>query len=70
MGAALDSARFRVQLIAGDPDLVTLADVAHKPANAIPHANDIDQMRECVDESRRSVRTFVSAAAVQILGRS
>lgn len=70
LGADLDHARFRVQLIVGDPGLMALASAAHKPVNEIHRAADKAELMICENRSRAAVGTFVAAAADQILGRS
>jgi hypothetical protein len=68
LGAALDHARFQVQLIADDAELVALAARAHVPTNAILNAVDRDEVKTYENQSRDAVGSFVTAASVQILG--
>jgi len=70
LGAALDHARFRVQLIAGHPGLMALANAAHQPVSAVNRAVDKAELMECENRSRDAVGAFVAAAAAQVLGRS
>jgi len=69
LGAALDHARFRVQLIADDPGVMALANVAHKPVSGIGRAVDKAGLMDCENKSREAVGAFVAAAAAQVLGR-
>jgi len=68
LGAALDHARFQVQLIADDAELVALAARAHVPTNAILNAVDRDEVKTYENQSRDAVGSFITAASVQILG--
>jgi hypothetical protein len=70
LGAALDHARFQVQLIADDAELVALAARAHIPTNAISTAADHDELKTYENQSRDAVGSFVTAASAQILGRT
>ena len=69
LGAALDHARFQVQLIADDPELVVLAATAHQPTTAISTAGDLDELRTHENRSREAVGSFIAAASAQLLGR-
>jgi hypothetical protein len=68
LGAALDHARFQVQLIADDADLIARATEAHVPTSAILNAADRDEVKSYESQSRGAVGSFVAAAATQILG--
>jgi hypothetical protein len=70
LGAALDHARFRVQLIADEPALMALANAVHEPVSALNHAADTAELTAHENRSRDAVRAFVAAAAAQVLGRA
>jgi hypothetical protein len=67
LGAALDHARFQVQLIADDGSLMALANAAHKPTSAISSAADRAELMTCENQSRDAVSAFIAAAAAQVL---
>jgi hypothetical protein len=66
LGASAAHARFRVQLLAGDADLVALADAAAAPVNAIAAAADRPELVEREDRSDEALRAFITAAGIQI----
>ena len=67
LGAALDHARFQVQLIADDTELLALAAGAHHRTSAISEAVDLDELKSHENRSRDAVGSFVTAASAQIL---
>ncbi|MGH3609789.1 MAG: LuxR C-terminal-related transcriptional regulator [Pseudonocardiaceae bacterium] len=62
-GAAADHARFRVQLLVENPDLLALADAAFEPIGAIHHAAD---RAELVEHDNRCQKAFITAAGAQV----
>jgi hypothetical protein len=66
LGAAADHARFRVQLVAEDPDLVALADAAFEPINAIRGAADRAELVEHENRSQDRLKAFIAAAGAQV----
>lgn len=66
LGAAAHHARFRVQLVAEDPDLVSLADAAFDPIDAIRDAADRGELKLHEDRCEAALEAFVTAAAAQV----
>ena len=66
LGAAVDHARFRVQLVADDPGLVALANEAHRPTSEIHRAADHAALRACEARCREAVAAFIRAAASEV----
>jgi hypothetical protein len=66
LGAAAAHAQFRVQLVADDPDIVELANVAFAPITALSEASDRMALAAAEDESERSLQVFVKAAITQL----
>jgi hypothetical protein len=66
LGAVADHARFRVQLVAEDPVLVTLADAAFEPVAAIRRAADRKELVEHERQSHEAVAAFIAAASAQV----
>ncbi len=65
-GAAADHARFRVQLIADDQELVALADAAFEPIGAIRDAADRANLAEHEKRSQELLKAFIAAAAARL----
>jgi hypothetical protein len=66
LGAAAAHARFRVQLLAGDADLVALAHAAAAPIADIGAAADHEELVEHEDRSQEALTAFITAAGDQI----
>jgi len=66
LGAAADHARFRVQLLAEDPDLVALADAAFEPIGAIHHAADRAELVNHENRCQDLLRMLITAAGAQV----
>jgi hypothetical protein len=66
LGAAADHARFRVQLLAEDPDLVALADAAFEPIGAIHHAADRAELVNHENRCQDLLEMFITAAGAQV----
>lgn len=66
LGAAADHARFRVQLLAGEGELVALADATFGPIASIRDANDRAELVEYEDSCQDKLNAFIAAAGSQI----
>jgi hypothetical protein len=66
LGAAMESARFRVQLVCGDPELVNLADVAVEAAAALTSPPSRKEMRAAEDQFEAAVKAFIATAASRL----
>ncbi|MGW6935308.1 hypothetical protein ACWGE0_34970 [Lentzea sp. NPDC054927] len=66
LGAAAAHARFRVQLMADDADLVALAEAAFGPIAAIRASADRAELVEHEDLSEERIRAFIIAAGAQV----
>jgi hypothetical protein len=66
LGAAADHARFRLQLLAEDPDLMALADAAFEPIGAIHGAADRAELVEHENRCQDLLKAFISAAGTQV----
>ncbi|MFG2040428.1 hypothetical protein [Dactylosporangium sp. NPDC048998] len=66
LGAAADHARFRVQLLAEDPQLMTLADAAVEPIGAIVRAVDLAALREHETRCQNALTAFITAAGAHV----
>ena len=66
LGAAADHALFRVQLVAGDPALVTSADAAREPIDAIFGAADLPELRQHETQCQEIIKAFIAAAGDQV----
>ena len=65
-GAAADHARFRVQLIAGEPALVALADAAFEPVDAIRQAADRNELLAHEHRANETIAAFIAAGGAQV----
>jgi hypothetical protein len=73
-GATAETARFRVQLVSGAPDLMTLADSASDALEPIRSAafgeggpiKDLDELREYETSFETAVKEFIQAARAQL----
>jgi hypothetical protein len=63
LGASAEAARFRVQLVSGDPEVMTLADAAFTAVGALTRSADRDELREREDRFEAAVTTFIHAAS-------
>lgn len=66
LGAAADHARFRVQLLAEDPDLVALADAAFQPIGEIHHAADRAELVNHENRCQDLLKRFITVAGAQV----
>ena len=66
-GAAADHARFRVQMLARDHDLVRLAGAVREPIDAIYEAADLPELKEHEKRCHELVKAFIAAAGDQVL---
>jgi hypothetical protein len=66
LGASAEAARFRVQLVSGDPGLVMLADSAFSALGPIRTASDRKDMTEIEKRFENSVKEFVAVAAARL----
>ncbi|GAB4054835.1 hypothetical protein [Catellatospora paridis] len=66
LGAVAEQARFRVQLLAVDPDLVDLADAAFKSIGAIRRAVDRTELVEQEERFHEAVTAFITGASARV----
>jgi len=66
LGAAADHARFRVQLLAENKDLVALADAAFEPIGAIRDAPDRPELIEHEQRSQEILKAFITTAGAEL----
>lgn len=66
LGAAADHARFRIQLLADDLQLVALADAAFEPISAIRHAADLADLKEHETRCQNALTAFITAARAHV----
>jgi hypothetical protein len=66
LGATAEAARFRVQLICGDPGVATLADAAFTAVGTISSSPDRNELRERENRCEAAVRLFIHAASEQL----
>lgn len=66
LGASAEAARFRVELVSGDPTLVTLADAAFTAAGAIGTASDRGELRGYETRFEAAVKVFIRAASARV----
>lgn len=60
-------ARFRVQLVSGDPELMALADTAYSAAAALLRGKDRPEMRSLESQFEQAVETFIQTASKRLL---
>jgi hypothetical protein len=65
LGASAEAARFRVQLVSADSDVMLLADSAFFSVDAIHTASDRNEMVEVEKRFERAVKEFIAAAGIQ-----
>jgi hypothetical protein len=63
LGAGAEAARFRVQLVLGDPEVMMLADAAFTAAGALGRSTDRDELRERENRFEAAVTMFTHAAS-------
>jgi hypothetical protein len=63
LGASAEAARFRVQLVLGDPEVMRLADAAFTAAGALSRSADRDELRERENRFEIAVTLFMHAAS-------
>jgi hypothetical protein len=66
LGASAEAARFRVQLVSGDPRVEMLTDAAFTAAGALSSSPDLDELRERENHFEAAVTTFIHAASGQL----
>jgi hypothetical protein len=63
LGASAEAARFRVQLVSGDPGLEMLAKAAFAAAGALSGSPDRDELRQRENRFEAAVTMFIHAAS-------
>lgn len=63
LGASTGIARFRVQLVSGDPELIALADAALTAASALLKAADRSDLHARETEFEAAVKAFITTAS-------
>jgi hypothetical protein len=63
LGASEEAARFRVQLVSGDPEVMMLADAAFTAAGALSSSTDRDELRERENRFEAAVTMFMHGAS-------
>jgi hypothetical protein len=63
LGASAEAARFRVQLVSGDPEVMTLADAAFTAVGALSSSADRNELRDREDRFEAAVTMFIHAAS-------
>ena len=66
LGAAAETARFRVQLVSGDQELMNLADAAFTAAGAISGTPGKTELQAAEVQFEAAVKAFISAASVRL----
>jgi hypothetical protein len=66
LGAAAETARFRAQLVSGDPELMSLADAAFSAAGTISSTPGRTELHTVEDQFEAAVKAFISAASVRL----
>jgi hypothetical protein len=66
LGAIAEAARFRVQLVSGDAQLMMLADSAFAALGAIRTASDRAEVVDVENQFESAVKEFVAAAGVSL----
>ena len=66
LGASAEAARFRVQLVSGDSQLMMLADSAFAALGAIRTASDRTEVVEVEKQFEGAVKEFVIAAGARL----
>jgi hypothetical protein len=66
LGASAEAARFRVQLVSGDSQLMMLADSAFAALGAIRTASDRTEMIEVEKRFEDAVKEFAAAAGARL----
>ncbi len=68
LGASAEAARFRVQLVSGDPGVGMLADAAFVAVGALSSSPDRSELRAREDRFEAAVTAFIHAAAERLHG--
>jgi hypothetical protein len=63
LDAARQTARFRVQLVCGDPELVNLADAAFDAATKLTSPPSLKELRAAEGQFEAAVKAFIGTAA-------
>jgi hypothetical protein len=66
LGASAEAARFRVQLVSGDPRLMMLADSAFAALGAIRAASDRTEVVEVEKRFEGAVKEFIAVAGARL----
>jgi len=66
LGASAEAARFRVQLVSGDPELMTLADAAFTAVGAISGSADSKKLHEHENHFEDAVTEFIHGASARL----
>jgi hypothetical protein len=66
LGAATETARFRVQLVCGDPELVNLADAAFQAATGLASPSSLKELHAAEGQFEAAVRAFIGTAAERL----
>jgi hypothetical protein len=64
--ASAQIARFRVQLMSGDPDLMALADETFNASGALLHGPDRAEMRALEARFEQTLKTFIQSASERL----
>lgn len=66
LSASTQIARFRVQLVSGDPELMALADEAFKASGALLRGPDRAEMRALEARFEQTLKTFIQSASERL----
>ena len=66
LAAVARIARFRVQMVSGDPELVALADTAYSAAAALLRGSDRAEMRSLESQFEQAVEIFIQTASERL----
>jgi len=66
LGANAEAARFRVQLVSGDSQLITLADSAFDAVGPIKTASNKEKLEEAEESFATTLKEFVAAAGARL----
>jgi hypothetical protein len=66
LGANAESARFRVQLVSGDSELMVLADSAFSSIDGIHAASDRNELIRAEERFESAVKEFITAAGIRL----
>jgi hypothetical protein len=66
LSASTQIARFRVQLVSGDPELMALADEAFNASAALLRGPDRAEMRALEARFEQTLKTFIQSASERL----